>query len=103
MNVEVKQLKDTQTGEVFVPLTHWDAVANKPEDIAKESTSQEISNKLNDMAKESTSQEILREVENVVVMVPEIQEDTDTIKTKIDELSTTFDDIYAQQLESIIG
>ena len=38
MNVEVKQLKDTQTGEVFVPLTHWDAVANKPEDIAKEST-----------------------------------------------------------------
>lgn len=70
---------------------------------AKEVTSQEISNKLDDVAKESTSQDILREVENVVVMVPEIQEDTDTIKTKIDELSTTFDDIYAQQLKSIIG
>lgn len=38
MNIEVKQLKDTSTGEVFVPLTHWDAIANKPEDIAKEST-----------------------------------------------------------------
>lgn len=25
-----------------MPLTHWDAVANKPEDIAKETTVQEI-------------------------------------------------------------
>lgn len=53
MNVEVKQLKDTQTGEVFVPLTHWDAVANKPEDIAKESTllteSQAIQDKIDNI------------------------------------------------------
>lgn len=72
-------------------------------DLAKEVTSQEINNKLNDVTKESTSQDILREVGNVVVMIPDIQEGTDTIKTKIDELSITFDDIYAQQLESIIG
>ena len=59
MNVEVKQLKDTQTGEVFVPLTHWDAVANKPEDIAKESTvvtkTQEIQNTLNTINNNVTS------------------------------------------------
>lgn len=49
MNIEVKQLKDTQTGEVFVPLTHWDAIANKPEDIAKESTSLQIKDKLDNL------------------------------------------------------
>lgn len=62
MNVEIKQLKDTQTGEVFVPLTHWDAVANKPENIAKETTSQEILNvisniPLSQIAKEDTVKE----------------------------------------------
>lgn len=59
MNVEVKQLKDTQTGGVFVPLTHWDAIANKPEDIAKESTvvgkTQEIQNTLNAVNNNVTS------------------------------------------------
>ena len=30
MAVEVRQLKDRGTGESFVPLTHWDAVSNKP-------------------------------------------------------------------------
>lgn len=59
MNIEVKQLKDTQTGEVFVPLTHWDAVANKPEDIAKESTvvdkTQELQTTLNSINNNVTS------------------------------------------------
>lgn len=32
-----------------------------------------------------------------------LQEESATIQNKIDGLSTTFDDIYAQQLESIIG
>lgn len=30
MSVEVRQLRDRETGNVFVPVTHWDAVANKP-------------------------------------------------------------------------
>lgn len=32
-----------------------------------------------------------------------LQEESAAIQSKIDGLSTTFDDIYAQQLESIIG
>jgi hypothetical protein len=32
-----------------------------------------------------------------------LQEESQAIQKKIDGLSTTFDDIYAQQLESIIG
>lgn len=30
MAVKIKQLKDKGTGEIFVPVTHWDAVSNKP-------------------------------------------------------------------------
>ena len=30
MSVDIKQLKDHTTGLPFVPMTHWDAVANKP-------------------------------------------------------------------------
>ena len=30
MSVEVRQLKDKKTEQPFVPLTHWDAVSNKP-------------------------------------------------------------------------
>lgn len=30
MAIEVRQLKDKGTGESFVPLTHWDAISNKP-------------------------------------------------------------------------
>lgn len=90
MNVEVKQLKDTQTGEVFVPLTHWDAVANKPEDIAKEATSQEISNKLNDVAQESTSQEILSIWDAVSIDSEEIITDEQIHETVEDIWNITF-------------
>lgn len=31
MSVEIRQLKDKNTNTVFVPVTHWDAVANKPD------------------------------------------------------------------------
>lgn len=27
----VKQLKDKGTGQPFVPVTHWDAISNKPD------------------------------------------------------------------------
>lgn len=30
MSVELRQLKDVVTGQPFVPVTHWDAVSNKP-------------------------------------------------------------------------
>lgn len=30
MSVELRQLKDAVTGQPFVPVTHWDAVGNKP-------------------------------------------------------------------------
>lgn len=30
MSVELRQLKDAVTGQPFVPVTHWDAVSNKP-------------------------------------------------------------------------
>lgn len=30
MPVEIRQLKDRETEEFFVPVTHWDAVSNKP-------------------------------------------------------------------------
>jgi hypothetical protein len=36
MAVEIRQLKDKGTDEPFVPVTHWDAVSNKP-DIATKS------------------------------------------------------------------
>lgn len=36
MPVEVRQLQDRGTGESFVPVTHWDAVSNKP-DVALKS------------------------------------------------------------------
>lgn len=49
-----------------------------------------------DLAKEGS-------VKEVVDLATDLHEDTTTIKFKIDELSTTFDAIYAQQLESIIG
>lgn len=42
MAVEIRQLKDKGTGEVFVPVTHWDAVSGKP-DIA---TQQDITDLL---------------------------------------------------------
>lgn len=30
MSVELRQLKDAVTGQPFVPITHWDAISNKP-------------------------------------------------------------------------
>ena len=31
MSVELRQLKDAITKQPFVPVTHWDAVSNKPD------------------------------------------------------------------------
>lgn len=31
----VKQLKDKGTGTPFVPVTHWDAISNKPDIISE--------------------------------------------------------------------
>ena len=71
MNVEVKQLKDTQTGEVFVPLTHWDAVANKPEDIAQESTSLEIKDKLDNLNVDSEDARMVAQFFGLPAALPE--------------------------------
>ena len=30
MSIELRQLKDAVTGQPFVPVTHWDAISNKP-------------------------------------------------------------------------
>ena len=35
MAVEIRQLKDKGTNEEFVPITHWNAVSNKPDLILK--------------------------------------------------------------------
>lgn len=49
------------------------------------------------LAKESTLTQGISSVES------KVEEESQTIQGKIDGLSTTFDDIYAQQLASIIG
>jgi hypothetical protein len=49
------------------------------------------------LAKEDTLTQGLSSVES------KVEEESQAIQGKIDGLSTTFDDIYAQQLESIIG
>ena len=46
----------------------------------------------------------LYELENKLDSLEDkVEEESQAIQGKIDGLSTTFDDIYAQQLESIIG
>jgi hypothetical protein len=64
---------------------------------------------LTPVAKESTllteSEAIKKAIENLDLSSVEskVEEESQAIQGKIDGLSTTFDDIYAQQLESIIG
>lgn len=88
MNVEIKQLKDTQTGEVFVPLTHWDAVANKPEDIAKESTllteSQAIQDKIDNIKlPEVDTSALAKQGNNQEATMTKVSQDVDLLPNKL--------------------
>lgn len=84
MSVEIRQLKD-ENGQVFVPLTHWDAVSNKP-DIALQSDIPTKTSQLTNDSSYVTEEEIAQLDLSTYAKDASLQEVEQRVDTSLDEL-----------------